>query len=206
MSVKDEISSYTVAVCGSAAVGKTSLIARMSKDIFLAPDKCPVSGLMTPIRVDLDDVRVRFMIWDTSSDDDYREMTVCHLSDAQLCVLVFSFDDAESLDDVVNVWHPIIEAYSKVPHITVVVGTKSDLSEEDHRVRIEDAEKTESELGVCSYFVSAADGSGVAELKESMARELAEAFPAKKEAGREEAQPPAAALVEVEGGCGCLLL
>jgi GTPase SAR1 family protein len=208
MRVRDDISSYTVAVCGGAAVGKTSLIARLSKDVFLPPDKCPIAGLMTPVLVDLEDVRVRLMIWDTPSDDDYREMTVCHLAGAQLCILVFAFDNRESFDDAINVWNPIIEAYSKVPHITVAVGTKADLPEEEQRVKMEDIEKAGSEFGLCSFFVSAADGSGVAELREGMARQLAEAFPAKKEGerAREEAETPDATLVEVDGGCGCLLL
>jgi small GTP-binding protein len=161
MSQPSPIPSYTVVVCGSTAVGKTSLIGRMSKDVFLDPDKCPVAGLMTPLLVDLKDKCVRLMLWDTSGDEDYLDMTLCHLADAQACIMVYSVDDPESFDAIFSVWIPALDTCSQVPHITVLVGAKMDLPESE---RVVDTEKAEMTFEIGPLFVSALDGTGIQEL------------------------------------------
>jgi small GTP-binding protein len=205
-----DISSYTVVVCGAASVGKTSLINRISKDIFMEPQKCAMAGLMTSVVVDLDDCRIRLMLWDTSANEDYRDMTVCHLAEAQACIFLYAADDQESLESIIEVWNPALESYSKVPHIPFLVGTKMDLPETERCVRIEDTEKAESLLQVSTFYVSAIDGRGVDELKEQLARQLWETFPTKEresiENVRERFKSDDSEQVTDDLSCQCLLL
>jgi GTPase SAR1 family protein len=176
----------------------------MSKNVFPAPGKCPAAGLLTPLLVDLGDRRVRLMLWDTSGDEDYRDMTVCHLAEAQAAVLLYAMDDRESFESVLDVWNPILEECSKVRHIVVLVGTKTDVSE--RTVRTEDIEKAKEELGE-NFFVSALDGSGVEELRDAIAGLLVEEFQSKKEKEIvQEMDVSDGEVIAVDGGCGCLLL
>jgi GTPase SAR1 family protein len=143
------------------------------------------------------------MLWDTSSDDDYRDMTNCHLASAQACVFVYAVDDQSSFDAIFKVWSRALDNNSRLPHITFIVGNKIELPEAERIVRIDAAEKT------LPVFVSCADGTGVQQLLETIATALVEAFPKKVNDGEpgtakaaEGEIPPKA----VRGGCGCELL
>jgi small GTP-binding protein len=198
-------SSYTVVLAGNAGTGKTSLITRMSKGVFAEPPKRPIAGLMTPATVAVDGRRVRLMLWDTSGDADYRDMTTCHLANAQAAVFVFGVDDQASFDGVFSVWTAALQDNSKVPHITFLVGNKIDLPEAERVVRVEEATKA---LPLPLHYVSCVDGTGVADLTAEIAGQLVEAFPKitedalplhkKREAEHEYAV--------AEGGCECLIL
>jgi 50S ribosomal subunit-associated GTPase HflX len=120
--------------------------------------------------------------------------------------MVYSVDNPESFDAIFSVWNPALENCSQVPHITILVGTKTDLSESERAV---DAEKVERSFEIGPLFVSALNGAGVEELKETIAQGLEEQFYAKKngEIGKNvRGCRNKRGEIDMDGGCGCFLL
>jgi small GTP-binding protein len=199
-------SSYTVVIAGNSGTGKTSLVTRMSKGVFAESRNCPIAGFMTPVMVTVGGMRVRLMIWDTSSDDDYRDMTNGHFANAQACVFVYAVDEQASFDAIFSVWSRALEDNSSVPHITFIVGNKTDIPEAERTVRVDTAEKT---LPIQPVYVSCVDGTGVPELLDAITAALIETFPKKVPDGDQGATKRGETDKNAKtagGGCGCELL
>jgi hypothetical protein len=81
-----------------------SHVTQMSTDGFAASRKCAMAGFMTPVTVSVAGTRVRLMVWGTSSDEDYREMTNYHFASAQVCVFLYAVDEQSSFDAIFTVW------------------------------------------------------------------------------------------------------
>jgi small GTP-binding protein len=200
-------SSYTVVVCGDPLVGKSSLITRMAKNHFEERPTAAVTGSMMPMTLEAEGKRVRLMLWDTSGSEECRDLTTCHFENAQACIIVYAVDDPQSVTNILSTWSVLLKGHSKVPHIVMVVGNKSDLPEDQRKVREEWVEKEIQSLDVPVATVSCLDGTGVKEFVGTLASRLIEVFPPPEAPGSKQCN------VEILSGsekpmwkCPCTLL
>lgn len=169
---------FSIVIIGDTEVGKTSLIHRISKDVFLPKDDSSsmfLSGLMHSTVIKSEGNSVRINIWDTTSIDDYKGMNVCHFQDAQGCIFLFSLNNPYSLQNVYK-WAEEFDRHSLSPHIFFLVGAKDDLPTEEKIVKPEDIKEVAQKLNANAFLVSSLEGSGVEELKRSLSKELIHKF------------------------------
>eukprot|EP00742_Colponemidia_sp_Colp-10_P006117 GILJ01006545.1.p1 GENE.GILJ01006545.1~~GILJ01006545.1.p1 ORF type:complete len:664 (+),score=78.57 GILJ01006545.1:33-1994(+) len=134
-------SSVRILVVGDEQVGKTSLISTVVSEIF--PEKVPAVQHPVVIPAELNSDRIYLTIVDSSSRPEDKSKTVDELRLADVVVLVYAVDRAETFTRVATYWLPEIKKYTqenkkgtaetkralKVP--VVLVGNKLDTRGQD---------------------------------------------------------------------------
>lgn len=71
---------------------------------------------------------VQLALWDTAGQDDFDRLRPLGYADSDVFLICFSLDNPDSLENVVEKWHPEVLQYTRhlrVPYI--LVGTKRDI-------------------------------------------------------------------------------
>ncbi|KAI5108661.1 ras-dva small GTPase [Silurus meridionalis] len=121
---------------GAAGVGKTSLIRRFLNESFETKHKRTVEELHRK-EYEFSGVKVSVEILDTSGSYSFPAMRKLSIRNGDAFALVYSIDNAESLETVKNLRDEILELKEDKFTPIVVVGNKSDL-DECRQVRSED--------------------------------------------------------------------
>ncbi|KAL5511707.1 hypothetical protein ACEPAH_4925 [Sanghuangporus vaninii] len=150
-------------ICGDAAVGKSSLLVRLTDQRFLAnPD--PTLGVefgSKLIYIPEDDKTVKLQCWDTAGTESFRSITRSYYRGAAGCLLVYDVTSRTSFENV-RTWLDDVREHAD-PNLTcILVGNKVDLVETGARPREVTAEQGEAwaqENGL--LFVEASAKSGL---------------------------------------------
>lgn len=121
-------------ITGNAAVGKSSLLIRLTDQRFLAnPD--PTLGVefgSKIVRVDVgspdapEEKVVKLQCWDTAGTESFRSITRSYYRGAAGCLLVYDVTDRKSFESVRS-WLADVREHAD-PHLTcILVGNKVDL-------------------------------------------------------------------------------
>ena len=143
------------------AVGKTNMIARVTKDTF-SLSHIPTIGVDFGIKTSEIDTSsgtkiVKLQIWDTSSQDRFRTITTAYYRGAQGIMVVFDVTDQETFDNAINKWMKQIDEYASADVVKMIVGNKCDL-EESRVVSRERAQLVADDMGAMYSEVSAKTG------------------------------------------------
>lgn len=170
-----------VVVVGDSCVGKTSLLAVLSRRHFPEGSIMPTTIENDLTWVNVDSSVVELAIWDNSGLDDYSRLRVTSYTDAHVILICFAIDNPDTLDNVQEVW--IAEVFHFCKGVPIfLVGTKADLRGDartieellktsQHPVTREEGEQCRKRIGANGYFeCSARTNQGVAELFEAATR------------------------------------
>ncbi|EFO61733.1 RabD [Giardia lamblia P15] len=163
---------YKLVVLGNARVGKTSLIIRLTANVF--KDACtPTYGVdwfYKDIEIPDENAKVSLHIWDTGGTEHYSGMQPLYLRGAVIVLLCYDMTNRLSFENLLY-WKDLA-ANVRSAELYYLVATKSDQAE--HRaVKKQDAERLSVLLGCRAYFeVSAADGTNVDNLLDKLAQDL----------------------------------
>lgn len=113
---------------GAAGVGKTSLIRRFLDDSFELKHRRTVEELHSK-EYEFSGLKVTVEILDTSGSYSFPAMRKLSIRNGDAFALVYSIDDAESLETVKNLRDEILEVKEDKFTPIVVVGNKSDRNE-----------------------------------------------------------------------------
>ncbi len=126
-----------VALVGSAAVGKTTIVQCLHN---LPIDKVEVTiGVQFTLRKKMlpsssgGGGKLHVQYWDTAGAEVYADLTSTYFRGAHAIILVYSLADPRTWDDIVTRWWPCIERYGKrdaadnVRARILLVGNKRDL-------------------------------------------------------------------------------
>ncbi|KAL5490239.1 hypothetical protein ACEPAI_5072 [Sanghuangporus weigelae] len=150
-------------ICGDAAVGKSSLLVRLTDQRFLAnPD--PTLGVefgSKLIYIPEEDKTVKLQCWDTAGTESFRSITRSYYRGAAGCLLVYDVTSRTSFENA-RTWLDDVREHAD-PNLTcILVGNKVDLVETGSRPREVTAEQGEAwaqENGL--LFVEASAKSGL---------------------------------------------
>ncbi|KAL5529278.1 hypothetical protein ACEPAG_5263 [Sanghuangporus baumii] len=150
-------------ICGDAAVGKSSLLVRLTDQRFLAnPD--PTLGVefgSKLIYIPEEDKTVKLQCWDTAGTESFRSITRSYYRGAAGCLLVYDVTSRTSFENA-RTWLDDVREHAD-PNLTcILVGNKVDLVETGARPREVTAEQGEAwaqENGL--LFVEASAKSGL---------------------------------------------
>lgn len=118
-----------IVVVGSCSCGKTALIHRYVQSKFLQT-YTPTGFYTYNSQYSLSDTyNIQMSIWDTSGDESYDRVRPLSYKDADLVIICFAIDQAESMEDVLTRWYPEVKV--QCPNVPIMlVGCKSDRRQE----------------------------------------------------------------------------
>ncbi|MHA1311650.1 MAG: Rab family GTPase [Candidatus Helarchaeota archaeon] len=152
-----------VVIAGEGSVGKTSLLMRFTKGIFIENTKMTIGVDFSAVKIrastSLGEKVITLQIWDFGGEERFRFILPGYVVGASGAILCFDLTKPSTLESLPE-WIELIR--SKVPDIPIIlVGTKSDLVEYrkvDHDV----AEQKVKEWGLSGYIeVSSKSGDNI---------------------------------------------
>lgn len=163
---------YKLVVLGNARVGKTSLIVRLTSDVF--KDTCtPTYGVdwfYKDIEMPSGTTKISLHIWDTGGIENYSNMQPLYLRGAVVILLCYDMTDRLSFENLLY-WKDLAIT-SRSAELYYLVATKSD-QEANRTVKQQDAERLSILMGCRAYFeVSAANRHNIDKLFDRIACDL----------------------------------
>jgi small GTP-binding protein len=154
-----------VVVAGNGNVGKTSLIRRYCEGKFEQTRVATIGVDFQTQTVDLPEQTVKLSIWDMAGQDRFEVIRAGFYRGSRAAALVYDVTEPESLANLPRWRDEILEAVEQQPF--VVVGNKIDL---ERTVQPTQAQEFANSLQAPYLESSALDGSGVAQLFETLAK------------------------------------
>ena len=113
---------------GDEGIGKTSLIVRYTKGIFLQYSESTIGCSFNAKPLELDNKKVRLDIWDTAGQERYRSMMPMYYRNSDIVFLCVDLSKASIMKSF-NSWLKELNNHNdnKDKRILYLVGTKSDL-------------------------------------------------------------------------------
>jgi small GTP-binding protein len=171
-----QLTKYKVIVCGRTHTGKTSLIRQYIEKAFMD------SYFPTPLPM-ADSAQFKdtngwyeLAIWDTAGAEEWLSMNASAYHGAQVIVFVASFDEPDSLSEVITKWVPMLRDHLNLDDcVRILALNKSDLA--DRVFTDGDIEQTAEQLGAVLFQVSAKENTNVTHMFEFAAKEVRKKFP-----------------------------
>ena len=119
-----------IILVGDVAVGKTSIIGRYMNNKFYEEYKCTVNAeQQTKIIKEDASTSLKLNIWDTVGQEKFRSLTRQYYRDCHGAIIVFDITKKKTFDYVFT-WIQEIKNYGNEDTVIMILGNKSDLSEE----------------------------------------------------------------------------
>jgi len=148
-----------VVMVGDSGVGKSSLLKRFASREFTG-DYISTIGVDFEIKqLEIDGKMVKLQIWDTAGQERFQNITTSYYRGAHCIILVYDITQQETFDHI-DKWHRQINDHSNSNVQILLVGNKSDLSD-NRQVSYEAAEQMAHNMGVTVFEASAKDGTNV---------------------------------------------
>ncbi|KAJ7216340.1 ras-domain-containing protein [Mycena pura] len=154
-------------ITGDAAVGKSSLLVRLTDQRFLAnPD--PTLGVEFGSKLltlpGPEATVIKLQCWDTAGTESFRSITRSYYRGAAGCLLVYDVTSRRSFDNI-RTWLEDVRTHADAHVSCILVGNKVDLCQGDdpkeRAVPTELAEQFAAEEGLLFTEASARSGEGV---------------------------------------------
>ncbi|XP_074514542.1 ras-related protein Rab-17-like [Sebastes fasciatus] len=159
---------------GSSGVGKSSLALRFGRDEFKNTSPTVGCAYLTRV-VHLNDVTLRFEIWDTAGQEKYHSVTPLYYRGAHAALLVYDISKRETFIRT-QVWLKELEK-QYIPGSTVIwlVGNKGDLAQ-DRQVSVQEGRSLANDRGLLFTETSALSGDQVSKLLLAVAHRVYESI------------------------------
>ena len=154
---------------GAYSVGKTSLATQYVNGTFNPFTDATIGAAFLTKIVNLDDMTVKFQIWDTAGGEKYKSVVPMYYRNSQVAIIVFSivdrysFDRARELVEEVRTYSAEGSGNDTTDPVIAIVGNKLDL-QEDRVVSTSDASEFADSVGAIYVEASAKTGEGISEL------------------------------------------
>ena len=154
-----------VVVAGNGNVGKTSLIRRFCEGKFEQTRVATIGVDFQTQTVDLDGQTVKLSIWDMAGQDRFKIIRAGFYRGSRAAALVYDVTEPGSFESLVSWRDEILEAVEQQTFL--IVGNKIDL---ERTQQPQQAQEFADSLQAPYLETSALDGSGVAQLFETLAK------------------------------------
>ncbi|KAH0786464.1 small GTP-binding protein [Histomonas meleagridis] len=159
--------SLKIILVGEAGVGKTSIVQRLTEDVFDNQSNATVGSantIYTLKRDKKDDITLK--IWDTAGQERYRSLIPMFFNGAAIAFIVYDITNEDSFIHLKE-FHKLIEENAPEEIKCVLIGNKNDLDSE-RKIPYESAVNYGDSIGASFYVeCSAKSGVGIKELFQS---------------------------------------
>jgi small GTP-binding protein len=122
----------TLVLLGEAAVGKTSIVRRMTKGTFDNYSESTIGAAFNSYIRKYGNRMVKFEIWDTAGQERYRSITPLYYRNATSAFLVYDITAKETFE-VAKTYLRELKSYNTIVPVIVLIGNKCDL---EHRRKV----------------------------------------------------------------------
>ena len=149
-----------VILLGNSGVGKTSIINRYINNQFNPSCETTLGSIYSTKEVIKNNITYKLNVWDTTGQERYHSITNLFIKGSSIVILVYSIDLLSSFEGL-NFWYNSIkENLEGDNYVLAVVGSKSDLINEDEEiVSEEEARKFANERKAIFKLVSSKEDS-----------------------------------------------
>ena len=170
----DDTKEIKVILLGNSGVGKTSIISRYVNNLFNPNCETTLGSTYSTKEVEKDKVKYKLNLWDTTGQEKYHSITNLFIKGSSIVILVYSVDLLSSFEGLDYWYKSIKENLEGNNYILAVVGSKSDLINEDEEVvSEEEAKKFAKERNAKFKLVSSKeDPAGINNLFDMLLDEL----------------------------------
>lgn len=166
---------FKVLTIGSSAVGKTSIIVRITEDKFYGTNMSTVGIDFKTTDVVIDNKTVQVKIWDTAGQEKFQNLTQQYYKNAHGILLVFDVNYRDTFEKV-SEWMNDITKGNKGGTKIVLIGNKIDVP--SRSVSYEEGKAKAKEYDIPYYETSAKTGENTREMFDGLIKELMHSQPA----------------------------
>ena len=169
MSDQEQGTGEKVVFIGESGVGKTCIIARFIKGIYVEGVSSTAASYASKT-IDIPELgeSITFDIWDTAGQEKYRSLTKFFFKGAKMAILVYDITHRESFDNLKSVWLKELKEHGEEHIVLGIAGNKSDLYDEEV-VPEQEARDYAKSIGAVFSLTSAQNNSGINELFKNLA-------------------------------------
>ena len=155
------IINYKIILVGEVSVGKTSIIGRYLNNSFSDDYRCTIQAeQQTKVIKEDENTSIKLNIWDTVGQEKFRAITRQYYRDCQGAFIVFDLTKKKTFEEI-QTWINDIKNYGNSDTAIIILGNKSDLSNE-REISPNDIKEKLNELNEDLYFeVSAKNGNNI---------------------------------------------
>ena len=153
---------FRIILVGDSSVGKTCILFKFTDGVF-KPDHNATIGVELGNRViEINGEQIKFQIWDTSGQENFRSVTRSFYRRANCAFLVFDLVSSESFNNC-SYWLGEIRGNSKKEILIYLIGNKLDLvSNTDFHITKSEIEAFTHNNNLSGYFeISAKSGDNI---------------------------------------------
>jgi len=151
---------FKILVVGDSGVGKTCLLSRFAEDMFSEAFIATIGIDFKTRAVELDDkTKVKLLLWDSSGDNKFRNITASFYRQPHAVVVVFDVTSRVSFENIQR-WLNDVKRCATDDIVKVLVGNKCDLVE-NRQVSTQEAQAAATALGLYYVETSAKDSVNV---------------------------------------------
>jgi small GTP-binding protein len=118
---------YKFILIGSSGVGKTSILKRLTSDIFLDDAQSTVGVEFETAMLNIDERRVKLQIWDTAGQERFRSIAKAYYRSAVGVIVVYDLTDRKSFDDLGS-WLNDVHQLCDPNAVVQLIGNKADMN------------------------------------------------------------------------------
>ena len=154
---KNSVQNIKIALIGDSGVGKSCIALRYTtnefNDNYISTNGAAYSTKIIQQGSD----SIQLDIWDTAGQERFRSLGRRFYKDAFIVLLVYDITNAETFNNIKEVWYPELEKNGEKKPIIGIVGNKMDLYEEE-KVSETEARKYSESINGIFHLVSAKTG------------------------------------------------
>ena len=111
---EEEQNRFKVVLIGESGVGKTCIINRFVKDIYEGNEVPTSSASLSSKEITIEEYgkTVRFEIWDTAGQEQYRSVGKIFYKNATAVILVYEITNKKSFLEIKNYWSKQIKEHA----------------------------------------------------------------------------------------------
>ncbi|KAB5537078.1 hypothetical protein PHYPO_G00114710 [Pangasianodon hypophthalmus] len=162
---------FKIVLVGDVGVGKTCVVQRFKTGTFIERQGNTIGVDFTMKTMEIQGKRVKLQIWDTAGQERFRTITQSYYRSTNGAIITYDITKKASFMAVPK-WMEDVKKYGGSNIATLLIGNKSDLTEE-RDVSFEEAQAMAHQLDFISAIeTSAKDSSNVDDAFNKMAAEL----------------------------------
>ena len=157
-----------IILLGESGVGKTCIINRYINNEFVSESSSTLACYSNKKNITKDNVRYVMDIWDTTGQEKYHSVTNLFIKGSDVIILVYSIDSRASFDGLEYWYNSVQEKLGVKNYILVIVGSKSDLTDNEEVTEQEGIKYAEEKKAIFKLVSAKVDGKGIENLFDSI--------------------------------------
>ena len=161
---------YKIIIIGDAAVGKSNILTRFTRNEFSENTKSTVGVELGVKFIKVKGVNTKIQIWDTAGQERYRSITSSYYKGSHGCFIVYDITNETSFENVER-WYEYVQREAGKNISIILVGNKCDLENERKISKAKGQEKAKNLK--CAFFeTSALSGVNISQIFEELTNNI----------------------------------